>query len=122
MIKRFGSATNLNIHLHCLVLDGVYRRGAAGPVFVEVPPPTDEDVRAVLHKIVGPLLKLFGRRGALVEQQGSMLAAHNDGDSDDAHMLRPLPVAACTYQIAFGPRAGHELLSSLGMNRFIGEP
>src|SRR5918999_6472451 len=24
-IQRFGSAANLNIHLHCLVLDGVYR-------------------------------------------------------------------------------------------------
>ena len=26
MIQRFGSAANLNIHLHCLVLEGVYRR------------------------------------------------------------------------------------------------
>ena len=25
LIQRFGSAANLNIHLHCLVLDGVYR-------------------------------------------------------------------------------------------------
>ncbi len=25
VIQRFGSAANLNIHLHCLVLDGVYR-------------------------------------------------------------------------------------------------
>ena len=31
------------IHLHCLVLDGVYRRGADGtPEFVEAPAPTDE--------------------------------------------------------------------------------
>ena len=31
LIQRFGSAANLNIHLHCLVLDGVYRNseGAA---------------------------------------------------------------------------------------------
>jgi hypothetical protein len=27
LIQRFGSAANLNIHLHCLVLDGVYRCG-----------------------------------------------------------------------------------------------
>jgi hypothetical protein len=25
LIQRFGSAANLNIHLHCLVLDGIYR-------------------------------------------------------------------------------------------------
>ncbi len=30
LIQRFGSAANLNIHLHCLVLDGVYRRSEAG--------------------------------------------------------------------------------------------
>ena len=31
IIQRFGSAANLNIHLHCLVLDGVYRRTASLP-------------------------------------------------------------------------------------------
>ena len=34
LIQCFGSAANLNIHLHCLVLDGVYRIGSDGaPVF-----------------------------------------------------------------------------------------
>jgi hypothetical protein len=42
-------AANLNIHLHCLVLDGVYRRGIDGaPEFVEVPEPTDEALQAAL--------------------------------------------------------------------------
>ena len=41
LIQRFGCAANLNIHLHCLVLDGVYQRTEARAVFVEVPaPPT----------------------------------------------------------------------------------
>jgi len=36
LIQRFGSAVNLSIHLHCRVLDGVYRRSAAGAlVFVK---------------------------------------------------------------------------------------
>ena len=30
LIERFGSAANLNIHLHCLVLDGGYKRGIDG--------------------------------------------------------------------------------------------
>ncbi len=42
LIQRFGSAAILNIHLHCLVLDGVYRRTDGEPVFVEAPAPTDE--------------------------------------------------------------------------------
>jgi hypothetical protein len=33
-----------------------------------------------------------------------------DGDSDEARVLRPLQAAACTYRIAFGPRAGQEVL------------
>jgi len=48
-----GSAANLNIHLHCLVLDGVFRCDTEGePGFLEVPAPTDEALQAVLHKII----------------------------------------------------------------------
>ena len=43
LIQRFGSAANLNIHLHCLVLDGVYRcDGDGAPSFVEAGAPTDD--------------------------------------------------------------------------------
>ena len=72
LIHRFGSAANLNIHLHCLVLDGVYRRGIDGaPEFVEVPQPTDEALLAVLQKIITRVMKLLTRRGVLVEEGGS---------------------------------------------------
>ena len=55
LIQRFGSAANLNIHLHCLVLDGVYRRGADGvPEFVEVPAPTAEALQAAAAPGVSP--------------------------------------------------------------------
>jgi hypothetical protein len=40
--------------------------------------------------------------------------ADNDGDSDEARVLRPLQAAACTYRIAFGPRAGQKVLTVLG--------
>jgi len=64
LIQRFGSAANLNIHLHCLVLDGVYRCDTERePVFVEVPAPTDEALKAVLHKIITRPMKLLTRRG-----------------------------------------------------------
>ncbi|MFN0185279.1 MAG: transposase [Aquabacterium sp.] len=70
LIQRFGSAANLNIHLHCLVLDGVYRRGIDGtPAFVEVPGPTDEALLSVLHKIITRMMKLLTRRGVLVEEE-----------------------------------------------------
>jgi hypothetical protein len=110
-------AANLNNHLHCLVLDGVYRRGTEGaPEFVEVPAPTDEALQSVLHKIINRTMKLLTRRGVLVEEEeGSTYIAENDGDSDEARVLWPLQAAACTYRIAFGPRAGQKVLTVRGV-------
>ena len=48
LIQRFGSAANLNIHLHCLILDGVYRSSAGMPVFHEVRGPTAAELEALL--------------------------------------------------------------------------
>ena len=95
LIQRFGSATNLNIHLHCLVLDGVYKRGIdRAPEFVEVREPTDEALQAVFRKIITRLMKLLTRRGVLVEEEGSTYMADNHGDSDGVRVLRPLQAAA----------------------------
>ena len=116
-IQRFGSAANLNIHLHCLVLDGVYKRGIDGaPAFVEVPEPTDDALQAVLHKIITRLMKLLTCRRVLVEEEGltHMADSDSDGDSDEARVRRPLQAAACTYRIAFGPRAGQKVLTVQG--------
>ena len=53
LIQRFGSAANLNIHLHGLVLDGVYRTtGEGAPVFHQAPAPTLEQLQALLGKII----------------------------------------------------------------------
>ena len=113
-MQRFGSAANLNIHLHCLVQNGVYRCIDGEPVFVKVPEPTDEALQAVLHKIIGRLMKLLTRRGVLVEEEGSTYLADSDGESDDARALRPLQAAACTYRIAFGPSAGQKVFTVQG--------
>jgi len=98
----------------------VYRRSAEGePVFVEVPAPTDQARQTVLHKIIMRMmklltLKLLTRRGALVDGPGSTYMADNDADLEDARTLRPLQAAACTYRIAFGPRAGQRVLTWQG--------
>ena len=71
LIQRFGSAANLNIHLHCLVLDGVYRCGADGvPVFVQAGAPSDDELHALLHTVIARLMKMLTRRGVLVEEMG----------------------------------------------------
>jgi len=115
LIQRSRSAANLNIHLHCLALDGVFRCDTDGePVFVEVPAPTEEALQTVLHKIITRLMKLLTRRGVLVEEEDSTYMADSDGDSDEARKLTPLQAAACTYRIAFGPRAGQKVLTVQG--------
>ena len=106
LIQRIGSAANLNIHLHCLVLDGVYRRDAEGePVFVEVPAPTDEALQTVLQKVITRMMKLLTRKGVLVEEQGQTYMTDDDADSEEARVLRPLQAAAwpCRPSRASGP-------------------
>ena len=70
LIQRFGSAANLNIHLHCLVLDGVYRDSEGAPVFHEARAPTGEELQALLSRIITRILKLLTRQGTLIEEEG----------------------------------------------------
>lgn len=70
LIQRFGSAANLNIHLHCLVLDGVCRRTEGEPIFDEARAPTGDELAGLLDQIVARLMKMLTRAGHLVEEQG----------------------------------------------------
>jgi len=107
LIQRFGSAANLNIHLHCLVLDGVYLNRDGAPVFHEAAPPSTDELEAVLCKIITRTMRILTRLGALVEEPERIYLA--EADSDGA--LRSLQAASCTYRIALGPGAGQKVLS-----------
>jgi hypothetical protein len=52
LIQRFGSAANLNIHLHCLVLDGVYHVSEDTTVLHPVRAPSAERLHILLHQII----------------------------------------------------------------------
>jgi putative transposase len=52
LIQRFGSAANLNIHLHCLILDGVYRMQNGVPEFHGVRTPTAEQQQTLLSQTI----------------------------------------------------------------------
>ena len=105
LIQRFGSAANLNIHLHCLVLDGVYRNSTA--VFHEVAAPTLEELQALLAKIITRIMRWLTKQGFLIEEQDRTYLTEADREST----LLPLQAASCTYRIALGPRAGQKVLS-----------
>ena len=115
LIQRFGSAANLNIHLHGLGLDGVYRCDANGsPSFVEADAPTDEELHTLLHTVITRLMKMLTRRGVLVEDLGQTWLAEPDVEGWEARTLRLLQAASITYRIAFGPRAGQKVLTLRG--------
>jgi hypothetical protein len=106
LIQRFGSAANLNVHLHCLVLDGVYRCGADGaPAFAEAGAPTDEELHALLRTVIARLMKMLTRRGVLVQEMGQAWLAEPDADGEESRTLRPLQAAAmpCRPRRASGP-------------------
>ena len=103
---------SLNIHLHGLGVDGVYRSTDGEAVFIEVPAPTDEALPALLHKIISRLMELLTRRGVLIaEVEGSGYLPDDDADSDEARALRPLQAAVCTYRTVFSPRSGDKVFS-----------
>ena len=71
-------------------LSSVYRRTDGDPVFVEVSAPTDQDLLALLHKIIARLMKLLTRRGVLVEEEGSTYLADRDANSSELAATEPV--------------------------------
>ena len=107
LIQRFGSAANLNIHLQCLVLDGVYRRTEGEPEFQEAPARSRDELAGLLDKIIARLMKMLTLLGYLIEEEGNVCISDMDADNP----LASLQAASCTYRIALGPRAGQKVLS-----------
>ena len=109
LIQRFGSAANLNIHLYCLVLDGVHWRNADGtPAFVEASAPSDEALQTVLHNIITGLT-LLTRRGMLVGEEGSTRRVRGE--------LRAPPPGAAELGPAGGQSSVMPLLRMIGPQR-----
>ncbi len=132
----------LNVHLHCLVLDGVYRTPGAVPVFHPVRVPTTVQLQTLLNQIIKPVMKLLTRQGYLVEEQDIIFMAETNtgerrdrrrerqhkevlagqraeqGERSEADAMAPLQSAACTYRIALGPRAGQKVLTLRSVPRF----
>jgi hypothetical protein len=88
--QRFGSAANLNIHLHCLMLDGVYRSTGDEAVFQKARAPIRAELEGLLEKIIARLMKMLTRQGYLVEEEGVSCRADIDADNP----LRSLQAAS----------------------------
>src|SRR5262245_35163633 len=105
-IKSLGKSANLNIHLHCLVLDGVYLNRDGVAVFHEAAAPTVEELEVLLAKIITRTMRILTCLGALIEEPDRTYLAETATDGG----LTPLQAASCAYRVALGPRAGQKVL------------
>jgi hypothetical protein len=103
-VQRFGAALNLNVHVHALVLDGVFAEDSDGAVmFHPLPPPGDDEVAAVLAVVKHRILSLLQRRGLLDATDGFVAP---DALVDEAPVLAGISAASVVGSVALGPRAG----------------
>ena len=101
LIQRFGSALNLNVHFHLLVLDGVNRRAGQGRlVFDPVSAPSASELQQMVQRIaerIGRSLERSGRHSVVrssplgVSPRGWLLACCNFNLTSP----RPPPTQMC---------------------------
>src|SRR5690606_25307061 len=65
LIQRFGSALNLNVHLHILVLDGAFLAGTAPPVFRRIAAPTERELQGLVEQIAERIGRALERDGLI---------------------------------------------------------
>jgi hypothetical protein len=108
-LQRFGSALQLNLHFHCVFLEGVYLdRTAASrkPRFVQAAPPTDTDIAAVVQTISRRVIRKLRQLGYLETGVEPSVATGYDPLRDAAPELAHTMAASVQHRIAFGARAG----------------
>jgi hypothetical protein len=94
----------LNVHLHMLVLDGVYTLEGGTPRFHEVGPPPPESLERLTAQIVGRVYRRLVADGWLIEDPQQPWL-----DLDQTDGLDALRAASIRYRIALGPQAGRRV-------------
>jgi len=102
-IQRFGSALNLNIHLHMLVPDGARHFVNDKARFHRAPAPDDVDIERLLACLIRRITRCLVRAGVLVMEAEQ---PYLDVDTAPDDGLAGLAAAAVRYRIAVGPLGG----------------
>ena len=112
LIQRFGSALNLNVHLHMLFLDGVYlgeNTYGSSLRFQWIKSPTSEELARLTHTIAKRIGRFLERQGLLIrDTENSYLSLTVEDEDDPMHQLHGSSV---TYRIAVGPRQGRKVFT-----------
>lgn len=110
LIQRFGSALNLNVHLHMLIPDGVYTLEPRGPRFHRVNAPDAKSLERLLNRLVQRIIRRLSHDGLLVEDT-DLQQAELGLNLEPADTLDQLNAASIRYRIAVGQGAGGRTLS-----------
>jgi hypothetical protein len=109
LIQRFGSALNLNVHFHLLVLDGVYRREGEDRLrFVPVPAPSTEELKRLVQRIAARIGRSLERSGLITRDIENAYLAFDPGEEAPINALLGHSI---TYRIATGPREGQKVFT-----------
>ena len=109
LIQRFGSALNLNVHFHMLVLDGVYRREGEGKLrFVPLPAPSTEELQGLVQRIAERIGRSLERAGLITRDIENAYLTFDPGEEAPINSLLG---ASITYRIATGPREGQKVFT-----------
>ena len=103
VVQRFGAALNLNVHIHALVLDGVFAPDGSGGVSFRAHDRQDDEVDPVLVTIQRRIDALLIRRGVPDGREGFDAP---DRWAEDAPTLAGLAAASVRGVAALDPRAG----------------
>lgn len=118
VVQRFGGALNLNVHIHALVLDGVFARGDDGRLRFHAAPELDAaDVADVLAAIAPGVHRLLRHHGADPDD-----ASASDAFAEASPLLAGLAAASVQGRVALGgtPGAHPRLVGQLFVD--CGEP
>jgi len=97
LIQRFGSALNLNIHLHMLFLDGTYKFTGQGATFHRARSSNTAELTTLLDTLSRRIVRLLERQGLLVADLEYPALDFAPGSS-----LDQLQAASISYRIANG--------------------
>jgi len=103
IIQRFGGALNLNVHVHVLVIDGVFVKDGDVLRFHPGRRLTRDDVADVVAVVARRIAPLLQRRGLAATPEESGAA---DAWSGEAPALAGIAAAAVQGFVPLGPRAG----------------
>ena len=116
VVQRTDGALRLNVHLHVLCLDGVYRRDGEELTFSPLPTPSAQEVGDIARRTAKRVHKAFvarGRPSPWDDTAGSSDTAESDPLSLDEPGLLSCYQAAAQGVAVSGDRAGQPVLRLL---------